>query len=238
MQDIYKKIIKNPTTDEIFYNYFTRYISAYLTKIIFKTNISPNFISWIMLLFGLSAVFFLSLASTNAILISGILFVAHNILDTLDGDLARIRSQTSKMGKFIDQITHTFVNPSIFFALYYRFNEQYEYAIFFIICGFFFLADMYLKKNFEILTNSKYTFSISKNRKKTIKILKIRLFKTLNDIFFSVIGFFHILILIFFIEFFISSFFTTIYLILFAALVPIKFLIRLIIMLKILSIKK
>ena len=50
------------------------------------------------------------------------------------------------MGKFIDQITHAVVNPSIFFALYFRFSEHSDYSILFIICGFAFLADMYLKK--------------------------------------------------------------------------------------------
>jgi hypothetical protein len=238
MQDIYKKIIKNPTVDEVFYNYFTKYISAYLTKYIFKTKLTPNFISWIMLLCGLCAVYFLSLDNSISILISGILFVVHNILDTLDGDLARIRSQTSKMGKFIDQITHAVVNPSIFFALYFRFSEHSNYSIFFIICGFAFLADMYLKKNFEILTNNKYSFSISKSKNKTNKIFKVKFLKIINDIFFSVIGFFHILILVFFVELLISNFISTLYLILFAAVVPIKFLIRLFIMLRILSLQK
>lgn len=238
MQDIYKKIIKKPTTDEVFYDYFTRYISAHITKIIFKTDLTPNFISWIMLLCGLCAVFFLSLTSTISILISGILFVVHNILDTVDGDLARVRSQTSKMGKFIDQITHAIINPSIFFALYFRFNEYSEYSIIFIICGFTFLADMYLKKNFEILTNNKYSFSISKNKNKTNKIFKIKFLKVVNDIFFSVIGFFHILILVFFVELLISNFISTLYLVLFASIAPIKFLIRLFIMLKILSSEK
>ena len=74
MQDIYKKIIKNPTVDEVFYNYFTKYISAYLTKIIFKTNLTPNFISWIMLLCCLCDVYFLSLYDSISILVSGILF--------------------------------------------------------------------------------------------------------------------------------------------------------------------
>ena len=97
---------------------------------------------------------------------------------------------------------------------------------------------MYLKKNFEILTNNKYSFSISKSKKKTNKIFKLKFLKIINDIFFSVIGFFHILILVFFVELFISNFISTIYLILFAAIVPIKFIIRLFIMLRILSLQK
>ena len=123
-----------------------------------------------MLLCGLCAVYFLSLDDSISILVSGILFIIHNILDTLDGDLARIRSQTSKMGKFIDQITHAVVNPSIFFALYFRFSEYSDYSIF-LYLWFCFLADMYLKKNFEILTNNKYSFSISKVKKKQTKYL-------------------------------------------------------------------
>ena len=97
---------------------------------------------------------------------------------------------------------------------------------------------MYLKKNFEILTNNKYSFSISKSKKKTNKIFKLKFLKIINDIFFSVIGFFHILILVFFVELFISNFISTIYLILFAAIVPMKFIIRLFIMLRILSLQK
>ena len=58
------------------------------------------------------------------------------------------------------------------------------------------------------------------------KIFKLKFLKIINDIFFSVIGFFHILILVFFVELFISNFISTIYLILFAAIVPIKFIIN------------
>ncbi len=233
MQDIYKKIIKKPTVDEIYYNYFTRYVSAYFTKIISNSNITPNFVSYIMFLVGLTAIYFLSLSSTVSILFSGLLFILHNILDTVDGDLARLKSQTSKFGKFIDQITHAIINPSIFFALYFRLQNEINFELFFLICGFIFLADMYLKKNFEILTDNKYSFSIQKKTKQKNSILKIKFLKIINDCFFSVIGFFHILILIFFFEYFYSEI-SLIYFVLFALAVPIKFIIRLIIMLRIL----
>ena len=233
MQDIYKKIIKKPTVDEIYYNYFTRYVSAYFTKIISNSNITPNFVSYIMFLVGLTAIYFLSLSSTVSILFSGLLFILHNILDTVDGDLARLKSQTSKFGKFIDQITHAIINPSIFFALYFRLQNEINFELFFLICGFIFLADMYLKKNFEILNDNKYSFSIQKKTKQKNSILKIKFLKIINDCFFSVIGFFHILILIFFFEYFYSEI-SLIYFVLFALAVPIKFIIRLIIMLRIL----
>ncbi len=234
MQDIYKKIINKPTVDEIYYNYFTRYASAFLTKIISKTIITPNFVSYTMFFVGLVAIYFLSLNSTISILFSSILFISHNILDTVDGDLARLKSKTSKFGKFIDQITHAVINPSIFFALYFRLKDETDYGLFFLFCGFIFLADMYLKKNFEILTNNKYSFSIQKKNKQKSAILKINFLKILNDCFFSIIGFFHILLLIFLLESFISEKLSLIYFILFALAVPIKFLFRIIIMMNIL----
>ena len=233
MQDIYKKIITKPTVDEFYYNYFTRYVSAYLTKVISKTNITPNFVSYIMFLFGLAAVYFLSLSSSISILFSSLLFIIHNILDTVDGDLARLKSQTSKFGKFIDQITHAVINPSIFFALYFRLQDKVDYEIFFIFCGFVFLVDMYLKKNFEILTDNKYSFSIQKKNKQKDLILKIKSLKVINDYFFSIIGFFHVLLLIFFLQYFYLEI-SFVYFALFALAVPIKFIIRVIIMMKIL----
>ena len=105
MQDIYKKIISKPTVDEIYYNFFTRYISAYITRVIFKSSLTPNLISYIMLICGIGAVYLLSFNNLKSLLFSGILFVSHNVLDTVDGDLARARKQTSLFGKFIDQST-------------------------------------------------------------------------------------------------------------------------------------
>lgn len=234
MQDIYKKIINKPTVDEVYYNYFTRYVSAFITNIISKTNLTPNFVSYIMFLVGLVAIYFLSLDSTISILYSSLLFIIHNILDTVDGDLARLKSKTSKFGKFIDQITHAIINPSIFFALFFRFKNETDYEIFFILCGFIFLIDMYLKKNFEILTNNRYSFSINKKNRSTKPILKSSFLKFFNDSFFSIIGFFHVLLLIFFVEYFYLAELSFIYFCLFALAVPVKFLIRLSVMVKIL----
>lgn len=234
MQDIYKKIVAKPTVNEIYYNFFTRYVSAYLTGIISKTNISPNFISYIMFLIGVAAVYLLSLNSSISILFSSLLFIIHNILDTVDGDLARLKSQTSKFGKFIDVITHAIINPSIFFALYFRFKGETDYELFFVFCGFIFLADMYLKKNFEILTNNKYYFSIQKKTKRKNPILNIKFLKIINDCFFSIIGFFHVLLIIFLFEHFYPEF-SFKYFVLFSLAVPIKFLLRIIIMMRILN---
>lgn len=234
MQDIYKKIINKPTVDEIYYNFFTKYVSACLTKIIYKTPLTPNFVSYIMLVFGIGAIYFLSLNDSVSLLFSGVLFIIHNILDTVDGDLARAKNQTSPFGKFIDQITHSIINPSIFFALFFRYQDQSDYSIIFIICGFVFLIDMYLKKNFEILTNNKYSFSIKKKNKNSHSLLKIREIKFINDIFFSIIGFYHLLIIILLIDLFILENFSLIYFYLFSTVVIIKFLLRLVMMSKIL----
>ncbi len=238
MQDIYKKIISKPTVDEIYYNFFTRYISAYITRVIFKSSLTPNLISYIMLICGIGAVYLLSFNNLKSLLFSGILFVSHNVLDTVDGDLARARKQTSLFGKFIDQITHSIVNPSIFFALYFRFYEIFNYSNLFILCGFIFLIDMYLKKNFEVLTNYKYSFSISKNNKSSSKLLKFKPIKIINDIFFSIIGFYHIIILIFIFDFIYAKNFMLNYSILFSLILLFKFALRIIIMSKILSNKK
>ena len=234
MQDIYRKILNKPTVDEIYYNFFTRYISAFLTKLVFNLPISPNLVSCLMFISGIGGLYFLSLTSTLSILVSGLLFITHNILDTLDGDLARARSQTTKFGKFIDLFTHSIINPFIFLALFFRFKEQTEFSSLFILCGFIFLIDMYLKKNFDFLTKNKFSFSIRKKNKASYQLLKIKLLKLINDICFSIIGLYHILIIIFFIDFFIFENFGLIYLTLFSIIVIIKFLIRLIIMSRIL----
>lgn len=87
-------------------------------------------VGWItpdLLTFGALAVALLS-ASAVAFLPSGglvpaLLFLFSNFLDSLDGDLARVRGQTTKRGALLDAVLDRVSDISILFAMAHTSNE-------------------------------------------------------------------------------------------------------------------
>ncbi len=232
LKKTYKKIINNPTVDEPYYHIFTKYISAYSTAILSKTPITPNFISYLMFITGLVALYFLFFFDTLFLIYAGFCFILHNILDTIDGDLARELNKTSKFGIFFDKFTHSIINPGIYLVLFFKYKEiNIYYSTFFLSISFLILIDMFLKTNFNILTNNIYSFSISKKNQKN-KIIKNKLLKFFNDIFFSYIGFYHILFILGIIDLFTQRQITEYYFLIFSFVLLLKFILRFFLMIK------
>ena len=90
---------------------------------------------------------------------------------------------------------------------------------------------MFLKINFNILTNNVYSFSISKKNYKN-KIIKNKFIKFLKDIFFSYIGFYHILFILGILDFIFKKQSTEYYFLIFSILLLVKFVLRFFLMVK------
>ena len=181
---------------------------------------------------GLIALYFLFFFDPLLLVCSGLCFILHNILDTIDGDLARELNKTSKFGIFFDKFTHSIINPGIYLVLFFKYQEiNIFYSTFFLSISFLILIDMFLKINFNILTNNVYSFSISKKNQKN-KIIKNKFIKFLNDIFFSYIGFYHILFVLGILDFMFKKQSTEYYFLIFSILLLVKFVLRFFLMVK------
>jgi phosphatidylglycerophosphate synthase len=112
---------------EDWYSYFfTRYFTIYISVPIYELGVSANAVTvWmgIVCLIGSICIVF---DSVWFVLLGGLLWQLWYILDCVDGEVARLSGKTSKLGSYIDLLTHIYVNPTIplAFGLHMFFREQ------------------------------------------------------------------------------------------------------------------
>jgi 1L-myo-inositol 1-phosphate cytidylyltransferase / CDP-L-myo-inositol myo-inositolphosphotransferase len=111
-QRLLRGLIK--ASDGLMSRYFARPISIGLSRRLAPHGVTPNQMTIVSGLIGLSAApFFLS--ATPAIqVIGGLLFVAHSVLDGCDGELARLTFRESRLGGLLDFFSDNLVHVAIF----------------------------------------------------------------------------------------------------------------------------
>ena len=93
-------------------------VSIYVSWLFLHTNISPNQVTFISLITGLTGCYFLTLPGWYPI-IGVILFNLAYIFDIVDGDIARFRKICSLSGAFFDRLTTAIFDPLMYAALAY-----------------------------------------------------------------------------------------------------------------------
>jgi len=72
--------------------------------------ITPNQVTVVAILLGLAAAFVASRGGYVATAIAGLMFELNSILDSVDGELARLRFQYSKLGQWLDNLSDEVVD--------------------------------------------------------------------------------------------------------------------------------
>ena len=83
-----------------------RRVSPYLTRALLPTRVSPNAVTGAMSVVGLGAAALTSLTSVTAAIGAALLIQLQLLLDCTDGELARVRGQSSPAGIYLDRIGH------------------------------------------------------------------------------------------------------------------------------------
>jgi phosphatidylglycerophosphate synthase len=79
--------------------------SLRLTRLLAPTSIRPNHVTFAATAVGLFACW-LALTGTRAsVAVAGLLLQLHSILDSCDGELARLKHQKSRLGQWLDNVT-------------------------------------------------------------------------------------------------------------------------------------
>lgn len=81
--------------------------------------ITPNHITVIAILLGLAAGFVASRGGYVAVAIAGAMFQFNSILDSVDGELARLRFQYSKLGQWLDNVSDDIVDNTFVICVGY-----------------------------------------------------------------------------------------------------------------------
>jgi len=124
LKTLYKTYSKNflvkkgPNVDELWYSRIIgRKISIYFTWMFLHTKINPNQITLISLLFGFISAFLIAIPNIVSLLLGVFVFQLYIILDSSDGEIARITNQCSILGKYLDKILHVGVYSFLYVGL-------------------------------------------------------------------------------------------------------------------------
>jgi phosphatidylglycerophosphate synthase len=92
-------------TDGWISSHFNRRISIAITRLLIRTNLSANHVTGLITLIGIFSGVFVSSGRYLDVAIGGILFQLASILDGCDGEMAKLRMTSSKMGEWLDTIS-------------------------------------------------------------------------------------------------------------------------------------
>jgi phosphatidylglycerophosphate synthase len=105
------------TQPENFFQAIFRFLSTLIVKAIYKLPISPNQVTLTRTVVVIISLYFFSIGDAKSLIIAVILFYVFEILDHVDGDLARYKNIKSNLGPLLEQFIDTWSSrPSNIFG--------------------------------------------------------------------------------------------------------------------------
>ncbi len=109
--------------------------SGVLTKFFYYTKISPHQVIFLSMIFGVCASFLIVQDEKSLVIIGAVLLFYKNVLDKVDGSLARAKGLDSRRGRFYDSISDFIVTLTVFTSITYKLFLKYDnYLV--ILAGF------------------------------------------------------------------------------------------------------
>lgn len=113
----YRNSLKNPYAEELIDLVFYRPLAFILVKLTLPLPFTPNFISFLAMIFGIMAGVAFSRGSAAAFLTGGLLFGLSNILDCMDGMVARLKKNGTKTGRIVDGMVDYIASIAVYTGL-------------------------------------------------------------------------------------------------------------------------
>lgn len=90
--------------DGVIARYIDRYISIFISRFLCKTTITPNQVSVLVFLMGVISFFFMIKGSFLYLLIGVLFYKFSQTIDGCDGEIAKSKFQTSRLGEWMDTL--------------------------------------------------------------------------------------------------------------------------------------
>jgi phosphatidylglycerophosphate synthase len=103
---------------------YMRRLSPYLTRLLLRTGISANGVTWLMILAGVAAAGVLALPGLLPAIGAVLLIQLQQLLDCSDGEVARWRGEKSVLGVYLDRIGHWLTEGTLPIALGIRTGDD------------------------------------------------------------------------------------------------------------------
>ena len=118
LQKIYKSLADNEGGLEGFLDHvISRRFSILLTRMLIPFPISPNFVTCLNFLTGLVALYFFSFPGYMDKLCGAVLLQVSTIIDHSDGEIARLKFQTSRFGGILDLVLDQIIYTLLMLAI-------------------------------------------------------------------------------------------------------------------------
>ncbi|MBV9484635.1 MAG: CDP-alcohol phosphatidyltransferase family protein [Frankiaceae bacterium] len=85
---------------------YQRHLSIRMTRLIANSRVTPNGLTWFMLLLGIGAAAVLAIPTLWAVVVAMLMIQLQGTVDCMDGELARWRRQTGPIGIYVNRIGH------------------------------------------------------------------------------------------------------------------------------------
>ena len=188
MIKLYKESLKRVESEEVLDLLIFRLLGFFIALLLRKTSVTPNNVTILSMILGLFSGYFLYIRDyiTGAILI----FLA-NLLDCVDGQLARLKKQFSPVGRILDGFADYVTYVSSYVGLAFGLTNHYD-DITYLFIGLFAGASTIIQAS--IFDDYRNIFIGNKNTEALkAEIEEVRIIKSkTQNIFHKVLYFFYI----------------------------------------------
>jgi len=157
------KLLKNlnKSGDGIVSKIINRKVSIFISKYLVKTGLTPNQISILNLMIGISSALLFAKGSFPWIFIGGVLAQITSITDGCDGEIARLKFLSSKFGAWLDDVFDRYIDMLIVIGMAYGYwvisqNSLVWPITAFAVMGLALLS--YLPAKHRDITNRKFVW--------------------------------------------------------------------------------
>ena len=142
------------------------FFNGWVVRMLYKTPITPNQITFLSLVFGLLSFGFYVSDIPDALMWGGLFLYGKVFLDNVDGNLARVRGTSSRFGRFLDSLTDFAITVLVYIGVSFYLVQTTANAKFWFL-GLFGLLVCFLQSTFFVFYLVNYTSlvgSYDKNR--------------------------------------------------------------------------
>jgi len=136
----YKSSLKLLEVEELLDLIFYRPLAFIFVKIIYPTNITPNQITTIALIFGITSGILYVFNSHFYLIIAAVLLIIHDVLDCSDGQLARLKKNGTFSGRILDGVSDYFVAVALYLGIGFGFASNSNNPLYYwglvVLAGF------------------------------------------------------------------------------------------------------
>lgn len=136
--------------------------SKQLTKIFYYTKVTPHQVILLSMIFGIAASYLIIQPEKSLAIFGAILLFYKNVLDKVDGSLARAKGLDSRRGRFYDSISDFIVTFTSFTAISYSLYVQYN-SIYAFLLGYAAMIFSMLQCSYFIYYQVSFIKSTGKN---------------------------------------------------------------------------